>query len=66
MSANQKPHTISIVIDTNGKINGTVSGVLGPSCEGLAAWLDELGEVEHTKKTGDYYKTPDQTIKINR
>ena len=51
-------HEIEIVALPGGELQSTVTGVEGPSCEGLSAWIEELGEVIEHKSTADAKKTP--------
>lgn len=48
-------HTIIVEIDENGNLKSEVQGISGPSCKGLADWLDKLGKAE-TAETADYRK----------
>lgn len=59
-----QPHEIHIEIDPTGKITGTVTGLEGPTCESLTAWLDTLGNVTEHKHTKDFDKKA--KIQINR
>ncbi len=61
-----QPHVIEISIDPNGKITGEVTGVEGPSCETLTAWLDSLGDVIEHKHTKDFDKKAVIRTTINR
>jgi hypothetical protein len=50
------PDFIEIAINDEGEIESEVKGVLGPDCEGLADWLEELGDVVEHRRTPDYYR----------
>lgn len=50
------PEYIEITIDEDGQIESEVHGVLGPDCERLVDWLDELGHVAETRRTPDYHR----------
>jgi hypothetical protein len=47
-------HTIEITINEEGEIESEVKGVLGPDCEGLSDWLEELGDTVEHHHTPDY------------
>jgi len=47
---------IDITISEQGEIESEVQGILGPDCEGLTDFLDELGDVVEHRKTKDYYR----------
>ena len=55
-------HVIEIIITPEGEIKSEVQGVSGPSCEGLSAWLNELGEVTSDSKTKDWHKPSLQVL----
>ncbi len=63
---NTPPHEIEIVIDLEGNFEATVLGITGTACEGISAFLDELGEVTIDQHTLDYFGDPKQTIKIKK
>jgi hypothetical protein len=46
-------YSIDVVINEEGEIESTVNGVMGPSCEELTSWLENLGD------TVEHYHTPD-------
>lgn len=45
---------VEIVISEDGTIESEVHGVLGPDCEALIEWIEELGEVVEHRRTPDY------------
>jgi len=47
---------IEVVINADGEIESEAKGVLGPDCEGLANWLEELGDVVEHRHTPEYYR----------
>ena len=49
---------IHFTVGTDGKIEFTIQGMKGQSCEDLAKALSELGEVEEKQRTGEYYEKP--------
>jgi len=56
-----EPYEIEIVINKQtGEIQSTVTGVIGPDCVGLTAWLDQIGETIEHETTGDFDKKPEQ------
>jgi len=50
------PQTIEITITEDGEIQSKVKGVLGPDCEGILDFLEELGDVVEHRRTSDYYR----------
>ncbi|MEM7534962.1 MAG: DUF2997 domain-containing protein [Chloroflexota bacterium] len=53
---------IEIAILPDGRIEYTIKGVKGSACENISALLEQLGKVEHTEKTSEYY---DKNTDIN-
>lgn len=50
---------VEVTIGPDGEVKVHVLGVSGPSCMKLTQALEqELGTVERTVKTGEYYQTP--------
>ncbi|NJN84988.1 MAG: DUF2997 domain-containing protein [Caldilineaceae bacterium] len=47
--------TIEIAIQPDGRVEYTIKGVQGNSCESISALLEQLGQVEHEERTDDYY-----------
>ena len=62
----KQPHTIEIVIETNGQITSEVRGVAGADCSTLTKWLDKLGVVEVDEKTPEFYKQAKQTVQVGK
>lgn len=52
---------IEIEVLPDGRVQYTVKGVLGSSCESISALLEQLGEVEHEERTGEYYERDTDT-----
>jgi hypothetical protein len=50
------PHTITVKFKPDGSFTAKVTGIQGPGCEEVSAWLDQLGEVTADVKTADYYQ----------
>lgn len=48
-------HRVIITIAPGGKVVSRVEGIKGPSCATKTAWLDSLGQVEHTEDTPEAY-----------
>ena len=46
---------IEIAIMPDGRIEYTIKGVKGSACENISALLEQLGKVEHTENTNEYY-----------
>ena len=57
---------IEIEITKGGKIKATVTGVEGPACSNISAFLDQLGKVEIDQNTDDYYKEVKQKISTKK
>jgi hypothetical protein len=55
---------IEIAIGPDGKIEYTIKGVPGAGCESISALLEQLGTVEHSERTSDWY-IPDTESNIN-
>jgi hypothetical protein len=49
-------YTIEVVITEEGEIQADVQGVLGAGCEGLSAFLKELGDVIEDQRKPEYYR----------
>ena len=52
---------IEITILPNGAIEYTIKGVKGAACENISALLEQLGQLEHEERTGDYYDRDEHT-----
>ena len=46
---------IEIQILPDGRIEYTIKGVKGAACEGISELLEQLGRVEESEHTSDYY-----------
>ena len=47
---------IEISIGPDGRIEYTIKGVKGSACEDISALLEQLGKVEESTNTGEYYE----------
>jgi len=47
---------VEITINEEGQIESEVHGVLGPECEQLVDWLEDLGETVEHRRTPDYHR----------
>ncbi len=47
---------IEITILPDGRLEYTIKGVKGGACESISALLEQLGKVEETSHTGEYYE----------
>lgn len=47
---------IEITILPDGRIEYTIKGVKGSACATISALLEQLGKVEETTNTGEYYE----------
>lgn len=47
---------IEIAILPDGRIEYTIKGVKGGACESISALLEQLGQVEQSTRTGEYYE----------
>lgn len=47
---------IEIAILPDGRVEYTIKGVKGSACEEISALLEQLGKVEQTERTGEYYE----------
>jgi putative protein kinase ArgK-like GTPase of G3E family len=61
-----QPHEIVIEIAEDGTFDATVLGITGTACEGISAFLDELGAVVEHKHTVDFYRDPEQKVTIKK
>lgn len=56
---------IDIAILPDGRIEYTIRGVKGSTCEDISRLLEELGKVEATERTDEYYEDgTDVTISV--
>ncbi|MEX1019884.1 MAG: DUF2997 domain-containing protein [Litorilinea sp.] len=55
---------IEIAIGPDGKIEYTITGVRGPACDSISALLEQLGHVEQSERTADWY-VPDAESTLN-
>jgi hypothetical protein len=47
---------IEITILPDGRIEYTIKGVKGSACDSISALLEQLGKIEQTSPTGEYYE----------
>ncbi len=47
---------IEITILPDGRVEYTIKGVKGGACESISALLEQLGKVEDTQRTGEFYE----------
>jgi hypothetical protein len=47
---------IEITIQPDGRIEYTIKGVKGSGCEEISALLEQMGQVEESEHTGEYYE----------
>lgn len=52
---------IEISIHPGGRVEYTIKGVKGSACESISALLEQLGNVEHEERTGEYYAQDGET-----
>ena len=55
---------IDIAILPDGRIEYTIRGVKGATCENISDLLEALGTVEESRRTDEYYED-DQDVTIN-
>jgi hypothetical protein len=56
---------IEVEIFPDGKVEYRIRGVAGSGCESISALLEQLGRVEESERTTEYYeKEPDEQIHI--
>jgi hypothetical protein len=57
---------IEIAILPDGRIEYTIKGVKGAACESLSAVLEQLGRVESSERTGEFYEQdPDLHLRLS-
>ena len=47
---------IEILVYPDGRVEYTIKGVKGASCESISQLLEQLGQVEVDEKTGEFYE----------
>lgn len=47
---------IAITIRPDGKIEYTIKGIKGSACASISELLEQLGKVEESANTGEYYE----------
>ena len=47
---------IEITILPDGRVEYTIKGVKGGACESISALLEQLGKVEDSQRTGEFYE----------
>lgn len=47
---------VEVTISNEGEIESEVHGVMGPECEQLVGWIEELGETVEHHHTPDYHR----------
>lgn len=58
---------IEIAIQPDGRIEYTIKGVKGPGCASISELLEQLGKVEASENTGEYYEQdPDNLLYLNQ
>ncbi len=56
---------IEVEIFPDGRVAYRIRGVTGSGCENISALLEQLGRVEESERTAEYYeKEPDEHINI--
>lgn len=57
---------IEIEIGPDGKVEYHIRGIQGTSCEQISAVLEQLGKVESSERTAEYYaQEPDVAITLS-
>ena len=57
---------IEIVIRPDGKVEYHIVGIKGAACEEISAVLEELGKVETSERTAEFYdQEPDVHLSIS-
>lgn len=52
---------IEIAIGPDGKVEYTIKGVAGSACESISALLEQIGRVESSERTADWYLPDNDT-----
>ena len=53
---------IEVAILPDGRIQYSIKGVKGNSCESISQLLEQLGQIEREEKTSEYYDLDDDTF----
>lgn len=53
---NMTQHSVEIIIDENGQIEGEIKGIKGGGCEAVFKWLSRLGNVLSHKSTKEKFQ----------
>lgn len=57
---------IEIEVHPDGRIEYRIKGVKGSACESISALLEQLGRIEQSEHTAEYYeKEPDAQVEIS-
>lgn len=60
-----KKEEIEITVHPDGRVEYTIVGVKGSACADISALLEQLGQVVHEERTGEFYdKDNDAQIHI--
>ncbi|MEZ4656033.1 MAG: DUF2997 domain-containing protein [Caldilineaceae bacterium] len=51
---------IEITILPDGAIEYTIKGVKGAACENISALLEQLGQLQHEERTGEFYERDEE------
>ena len=51
---------IAITILPDGRVEYTIKGVKGAACANISALLEQLGKVEKSERTGEYFEDETQ------
>ena len=55
--------TLEFIIYPDGRVQETVTGIIGSSCAEVTAAIEEkLGRVTHSQQTADYFAQQNQSI----
>ena len=55
-----KKQEIEITILPDGTVEYTIRGVKGAACENISALLEQLGQLQHAERTGEFYEGDEQ------
>jgi hypothetical protein len=57
---------IEIAVLPDGRVEYTIKGIKGASCESLSALLEQLGRIEGEERTGEYYeREPESHVRLS-